>query len=450
MDEVWKVVTYAPNYEISNFANIRNKKTNKLLKINYDKLKQTNTRARPYLSHHGKSKGYYLHRIVAEHFIDNPNNLPEVNHINGDMYDNSSVNLEWISKDKNMKHANEKNLISRYKRRVIVTNKITGEVNVYNSVTDCANSLGYHNSYICNICRNKFENTNYNIKYLEEERSLNNNDNAIWKSYPENDKYLVSNMGEIKNIKTGRLMMGSKVNGYRFVTLYVGRSKPKLNRLIHRMVAQTFLENPDNKLVVNHKDTNILNNHVDNLEWVTYKENMNTSETKNNLKRGKKSKKILQIKIDNGEIINEFYGASEGEEVTGISSTNILKICNYYAGNNKYGGSSTWKTYQKSYIFIFEDYKDNIDKCLELAKSKNKSINGSGYNIHQYDKLSNVLIQSFNSCTEAAKILNIKMCGINQCCQYHKYTDSERPECYKLKTYKGFIFKYVRIIGTSI
>ena len=85
-------------------------------------------------------------------------------------------------------------------------------------------------------------------------------------------------------------MMGSKQNGYRFVNLYINNSTPKMNRLIHRMVAQTFLENPKNNPLVNHKDTNILNNHVDNLEWVTYKENMNTEETKRNLKRGKNSK----------------------------------------------------------------------------------------------------------------------------------------------------------------
>ena len=82
-------------------------------------------------------------------------------------------------------------------------------------------------------------------------------------------------------------MMGSKQNGYRFVNMFIDKTTPKMNRLIHRMVALTFLDNPDNKPVVNHKDTNILNNHVDNLDWVTYKENMNTDETLKNLKKGK-------------------------------------------------------------------------------------------------------------------------------------------------------------------
>ena len=63
----------------------------------------------------------------------------------------------------------------------------------------------------------------------------------IWKVYPECNKYLISNTGEVKNKKTGRIMMGSKVNGYRFVNLYIDNSTPKKpNRLVHRMVAQTF------------------------------------------------------------------------------------------------------------------------------------------------------------------------------------------------------------------
>ena len=74
------------------------------------------------------------------------------------------------------------------------------------------------------------------------------------------------------------------------MTLFIDKDTQKMNRLLHRMVALTFLDNPDNKPVVNHKDTNILNNHVDNLEWVTYKENMNTGETIKNL-RNRYSKK---------------------------------------------------------------------------------------------------------------------------------------------------------------
>jgi len=300
MTEEWKQISYAPNYEISNLGNIKNTKTNKLITINYIRLKKNKSRARPGLSVNGKSKGYYLHRIVAHHFIDNPYKLPEVNHKDGDCYNNKVSNLEWISKEDNMKHASNEGLINRYKRKIIITNKNTREINEFNKLVDCAKFLNCSNGYISQVCSGKISNKNYDMEYEEQERKIDNID-IIWKPYPECDKYLVSNTGEIKNKKTQRLMMGSKQNGYRFVNLFINSSTPKMNRLIHRMVAQTFLDNPNENPVVNHKDTNILNNNVNNLEWVTYKENMNTIETKHNLKKGKNSKFILQIEIESGK-----------------------------------------------------------------------------------------------------------------------------------------------------
>ena len=103
----------------------------------------------------GKSRGYYLHRIVADHFISNPDNLPEVNHKDGNFYNNRADNLEWISKNDNMRHAVENNLIKRFKRKIIVKNKINGEITHYDSLTECASSLGYSNSTISNTCSGK-------------------------------------------------------------------------------------------------------------------------------------------------------------------------------------------------------------------------------------------------------------------------------------------------------
>ena len=59
--------------------------------------------------------------------------------------------------------------------------------------------------------------------------------------------------------------------GYPTVHLAYGNNKG--NAVVHRLVAQTFIPNPDNKPCVNHKDGNKENNHVSNLEWVTHKEN---------------------------------------------------------------------------------------------------------------------------------------------------------------------------------
>lgn len=88
-----------------------------------------------------------------------------------------------------------------------------------------------------------------------------------------NGKYDVSSDGEIfSNVGTRKRMIG-KVgnNGYRMVVLTVDGKK--LYPMVHRLVAEVFIPNPKNLREVNHKDGNKLNNSVDNLEWVTTREN---------------------------------------------------------------------------------------------------------------------------------------------------------------------------------
>lgn len=440
--EIWKKITFAPLYEISNYGNIKNIKSKKLLNLNIERHKKDNKRVRPGLSINGKLKGYYLHRIVAEHFIENPNNLPEVNHKDGDFYNNKSENLEWISKIDNMRHANENNLIKRYTRRIIITHKETGEEKMFDKLTDCANFLNYNPGKISLTCSGKRTDKIWDIKYEKVEKQEEINENIIWKEYPECPKYLVSNTGEVKNKKTNRIMMGGKQNGYRFLTLFIDKDTPKLNRLVHRMVAQTFLDNHNNLPVVNHKDTNILNNHIDNLEWVTYKQNMNTPETIKNLKKSKNSKTIHQIEIESGKIVNTFYGACEGKKKTDINVENILKICHFYnKGHTITSLKNGCKTYQKKYIFIFDEDKEKINEFLEIAKINNNEKRRKP--IVQINKSTGEIVNEYISGHEASKKLNIACSTIYSICRYHKYTDENRPE--SLKYYhsnKGFIYKF--------
>lgn len=99
-----------------------------------------------------------------------------------------------------------------------------------------------------------------------------NKENEKWipiKNYEDN--YLISNYGQVKNIKAGQILNGDINNiGYRRVILY---SPVKKRFFVHRLVAYHFCDGYSDEKVVNHKDGNKLNNNSSNLEWVTRSEN---------------------------------------------------------------------------------------------------------------------------------------------------------------------------------
>lgn len=97
------------------------------------------------------------------------------------------------------------------------------------------------------------------------------------------DTYEVSNYGRVRNKKTGHMKVPAlNHKGYHYVNLYYGSGK-YTKWYIHRLVAVTFIPNPEHKGQVNHKDGNKLNNYVGNLEWCSNEENM-THAVRNNLR----------------------------------------------------------------------------------------------------------------------------------------------------------------------
>lgn len=100
--------------------------------------------------------------------------------------------------------------------------------------------------------------------------------NEIWKDAKGYEDYFqVSNLGRIFSKRTNKILKLNSSSGYlSFTTRFNGRKSISKCLKVHRLVALTFIENPDNKPDVNHIDGNKLNNHVSNLEWVTESENM--------------------------------------------------------------------------------------------------------------------------------------------------------------------------------
>ena len=143
----------------------------------------------------------------------------------------------------------------------------------------------------------------------------------IIEKYP---NYTISDKGEIVNINTNKELKGYiRKDGYVIITLSKGGKKYKY--YLHRLVAETFIPNPDNLPQVNHKDEDKSNNCVSNLEWITPKDNCNYG-TRNERQGLGHSKPIEQYDLE-GNFIKEWDSATQVERDLGFNHSNISKCC---------------------------------------------------------------------------------------------------------------------------
>ena len=120
--ETWKPIDGYPNYEVSNFGKVRSLNWHNEHKTRELFLKPHNKGYRQVeLANDDGKKMFLVHRLVATAFIPNPNNYPQVNHIDADRTNNTAKNLEWCTQSQNMRYAyslpQNKGLVRRGKRR---------------------------------------------------------------------------------------------------------------------------------------------------------------------------------------------------------------------------------------------------------------------------------------------------------------------------------------------
>jgi hypothetical protein len=134
LDEVWAPVSGFPSYEVSTYGRLYSHNQNLILKPWTSHWGYLQAK----LSMNGITKTVTIHRLVAETFLSGASPDLEVNHIDGDKTYNHVDNLEWVTREENIQHGYDTELISSRKRRV--ENLDTGEI--YPSITEAAHSLG--------------------------------------------------------------------------------------------------------------------------------------------------------------------------------------------------------------------------------------------------------------------------------------------------------------------
>lgn len=214
--------------------------------------------------------------------------------------------------------------------------------------------------------------------------------------------YQVSNFGRVRSKRVNRheggvMVTKIKKNGY--ITIMLNVNHKRISKSVHRMVAEAFIPNPENKPQIDHIDGNPQNNNVTNLRWATAKENMNNPITKQRMS--------LSLSGEN----NPFYGKKHTAETRKkISKSREGK---YFGENNHFYG------------------KKHTEEAKRIMSQKKKE--RGGIPVVQFTK-DGLFIRIWEHAAIAGKTLKINSSSIASCCKGRR------------KSIGGYTWKYLRDI----
>lgn len=151
--EIWKPIdNYEDLYEVSNFGRVFSHKRNRILRSgDYHGYKSV------YLSKDGVRKKYFVHRLVAQMFIERSADDGElINHIDNNPSNNTVDNLEWCTQSQNIKHAHNCGRMPTFSTKRIDQLSLSGDfIRSWESISGAEQELGIQNSHISECCRGK-------------------------------------------------------------------------------------------------------------------------------------------------------------------------------------------------------------------------------------------------------------------------------------------------------